>query len=56
MLDLAGAENFPAEIGEDMARYRTRGASVKVNLVLSEPPVYEGVSERGAAADADRRA
>ena len=49
MLELAGAENFPAEIGEDMARYRTRGASVKVNLVLSEPPVYEGVSEEEQA-------
>ena len=28
-----------------MRRYRTRGASVKVNLVLSEPPVYEGVTD-----------
>jgi phytoene dehydrogenase-like protein len=46
VLELAGAENFPAEVAEDMAHYRTRGGSVKVNLVLSEPPVYEGVSER----------
>ncbi len=46
VLELAGAENFPAEIGEDMARYRTRGASVKVNMVLSEPPKYEGVTEQ----------
>jgi len=45
VLDLAGAENFPREIAEDMARYRTRGASVKVNMVLSEPPVYTGVSD-----------
>jgi phytoene dehydrogenase-like protein len=45
VLDLVGAEHFPAEIGEDMARYRTRGASVKVNMVLSEPPVYEGVAD-----------
>ena len=45
VLDLAGAENFPTEVAEDMRRYRTRGASVKVNLVLSEPPVYEGVSD-----------
>jgi phytoene dehydrogenase-like protein len=45
VLELTGAEHFPAEIGEDMARYRTRGASVKVNLVLSEPPRYEGVTE-----------
>ena len=45
VLDLAGAENFPTEIAEDMRRYRTRGASVKVNMVLSEPPVYEGVTD-----------
>ena len=45
VLDLTGAENFPAEVAEDMERYRTRGASVKVNLVLSEPPVYEGVTD-----------
>ena len=45
VLDLAGAEHFPAEIGEDMRRYRTRGGSVKVNLVLSEPPHYEGVTD-----------
>ncbi|MFN8218442.1 MAG: NAD(P)/FAD-dependent oxidoreductase [Solirubrobacterales bacterium] len=42
ILDLAGAENFPAEVAEDMRRYRTRGGSVKVNMVLSEPPRYEG--------------
>lgn len=45
ILDLAGADNFPDEVREDMAAYRTRGASVKVNMVLSEPPVYEGLSE-----------
>jgi phytoene dehydrogenase-like protein len=45
VLDLAGAENFPTEVAEDMRRYRTRGASVKVNMVLSEPPVYEGVTD-----------
>jgi len=45
ILDLAGGENFPDEVREDMAAYRTRGASVKVNMVLSEPPVYEGLSE-----------
>ena len=28
-----------------MRRYRTRGGSVKINLLLSEPPRYEGVSE-----------
>jgi phytoene dehydrogenase-like protein len=45
VLELAGRENFPSEIAEEMDRYRTRGGSVKVNMVLSEPPVYEGVSE-----------
>ncbi len=45
ILDLAGGDNFPAEVTEDMEAYRTRGASVKVNMVLSEPPVYEGLSE-----------
>ncbi len=45
IIDLAGAENFPDEVAEDMKAYRTRGASVKVNMVLSEPPVYEGLTE-----------
>ena len=46
VLELTGAEHFPAEIGEDMARYRTRGASVKVNLLLSEPPEVRGRDRR----------
>ncbi len=45
VLDLAGAENFPAEVVEDMRRFRTRGGSVKINMVLSEPPRYENVSD-----------
>ena len=45
IMDLAGAQNFPDEVAEDMAAYRTRGASVKINMVLSEAPVYEGLSE-----------
>ena len=45
VLDLAGAENFPDEVADDMRRYRTRGGSVKINMVLSEPPRYENVSE-----------
>jgi phytoene dehydrogenase-like protein len=45
IMDLAGAQNFPDEVGEDMAAYRTRGASVKINMVLSEAPVYEGLTE-----------
>jgi phytoene dehydrogenase-like protein len=50
ILDLVGAEHFPDEVAEDMRRYRTRGASVKINAVLSEPPRYvnapDGVSEQ----------
>ncbi len=45
ILDLAGEENFSAEVVADMRRYRTRGGSVKINMVLSEPPRYEGVSD-----------
>jgi phytoene dehydrogenase-like protein len=45
ILDLAGADQFPEEVVADMRRYRTRGGSVKINMVLSEPPRYEGVSE-----------
>jgi phytoene dehydrogenase-like protein len=45
ILDLAGADHFPTEVAEDMQRFRTRGGSVKINMVLSEPPRYEGVSE-----------
>ncbi len=44
VLDLAGGEHFPDEIASDMRRYRTRGGSVKINMLLSEPPRYEGVS------------
>ena len=44
VLDLVGAQHFPDEVVEDMRRYKTRGGSVKVNWVLSEPPRYEGVS------------
>jgi phytoene dehydrogenase-like protein len=45
VLDLAGAENFPTEVVEDMRRFRTRGGSVKINMVLSEPPKYVGVDD-----------
>ena len=55
ILDLAGAENFPDEVGEDMRRYRTRGGSVKINMVLSEPPRYEGVDRRDAGDAAPHR-
>ena len=32
-----------------MRRFRSRGGSVKVNWVLSEPPRYEGVSAEDGA-------
>jgi phytoene dehydrogenase-like protein len=48
VLDLAGAEHFPDEVVKDLRRYKTRGGSVKVNWVLSEPPRYEGVSDQDA--------
>ena len=43
VLDLAGAEHFPDAVAADIRRYRTRGGSVKINMVLSEAPRYEGV-------------
>ena len=49
ILDLAGAENFPDEVAEDMRRYRTRGGSVKINMVLSEPPRLRGRDREDAA-------
>ena len=45
ILDLAGAENFPDEVAADMRRYRSRGGSVKINLLLGEAPRYERVGE-----------
>jgi phytoene dehydrogenase-like protein len=44
VLDLVGSQEFPDEVATDMKRYRTRGGSVKVNLVLSEAPEYGGVT------------
>jgi phytoene dehydrogenase-like protein len=41
VLDLVGGEHFPDEVVEDMRRYRSRGGSVKVNWILSEPPRFE---------------
>jgi phytoene dehydrogenase-like protein len=45
VLDLAGGEHFPDEVASDMRRYRTRGGSVKINMVLSEQPRYERVTD-----------
>ncbi len=44
VLDLVGGSEFPDEVATDMERYRTRGGSVKVNLVLSQAPQYENVT------------
>ena len=44
ILDLTGGEHFPEDVSRDMRRYRTRGGSVKINMVLSEPPRYERVT------------
>ena len=40
VLDLVGDEHFPGEVGDDMRRFRSRGGSVKINCVLSEPPRF----------------
>ncbi len=50
VLELVGAEHFPAEVATAMERYRTRGGSVKVNAVLSEPPRFAGLDEAQNAA------
>jgi phytoene dehydrogenase-like protein len=44
VLELAGGGHFPDDVVRDMERFRSRGGSVKVNCVLSEPPRYEGVT------------
>ena len=49
VLDLVGAEHFPDEVATHMGRYRTRGGSVKINMVLSEPPRYEGADSETLA-------
>ena len=43
ILELAGANTSRPTSRADMRRYRSRGGSVKVNCILSEPPRYEGV-------------
>jgi phytoene dehydrogenase-like protein len=50
VLDMVGGEHFPDEVVQDMRRYRSRGGSVKINCILSEPPRYERVP----AEDAER--
>ena len=46
VLDLVGAEHFPDEVASDMRRYRSRGGSVKLNCILSEPPRYTAGDEQ----------
>jgi phytoene dehydrogenase-like protein len=50
VLDLVGAEHFPDEVADDMRRYRTRGGSVKINAILSEPPRFERLGAESAHA------
>jgi phytoene dehydrogenase-like protein len=50
LLDMVGAEHLPDEVVADMRRWRSRGGSVKINCILSEPPRYEGVSDEEAEA------
>lgn len=49
LLDLTGPAYLPDELVDDLRRYRSRGGSVKVNLVLARPPRYADASD----ADAD---
>lgn len=46
---LVGREHWPAEVVRDLERYRTRGGSVKVNMVVSELPRYESVAGLSSA-------
>jgi phytoene dehydrogenase-like protein len=50
LLDLVGAEHLPDDVADDMRRYRSRGGSVKINWILSEPPRFSGVSADEAEA------
>src|SRR4051795_9188276 len=50
VLDLVGPEHFPDEVVAALRRYRTRGASVKVNLVLARRPAYAGADAGEQAA------
>jgi phytoene dehydrogenase-like protein len=49
LLDLVDERELPPEVVADMRRYRSRGGSVKINMVLSEPPRYEGASDEDQA-------
>ena len=49
VLELTGREHFPQDVVDDLERYKTRGGSVKVNWILSEPPRYERVTDEERA-------
>jgi phytoene dehydrogenase-like protein len=49
VLELVGAEHFPDEVADDMRRFRSRGGSVKINCILSEPPRYDNVTDEEQA-------
>jgi phytoene dehydrogenase-like protein len=51
VLDLVGEVHFPDEVGHDMRRFKSRGGSVKINCVLSEPPRFAdgGLLQTGVA-------
>ena len=46
VLELVGGQHFPDEVASDMRRYRSRGGSVKINCILSEPPRYAAGGEQ----------
>jgi phytoene dehydrogenase-like protein len=46
-LDLIGRHHLSAEVVHDVERFRTRSGSVKVNLGLSELPVYPSWDQEG---------
>jgi phytoene dehydrogenase-like protein len=45
VLDLVGRDQWPADVLRDVERFRTRGAAVKINMVVSELPRYAGVED-----------
>jgi phytoene dehydrogenase-like protein len=46
-LDLIGREHLPADVVRDVERLRTRSGSVKVNIALSELPVFPQWDQEG---------
>jgi phytoene dehydrogenase-like protein len=46
-LDLVGEDLLPEEVVRDIRRFRTRSGSVKINVALSELPVYPSWDQDG---------